>query len=199
VAPGEGGPFTTGYFEPGSGRSTGLSVEAGLSSARYGIVAGYGLQQVRFSQGATGYVPDHGTTHLLQGGVIVFPTATTSIRLGATSALGRRTTTATGGLEWESCNLLDHGCEFGGSPRYAGDPLGGTSLPAYLRLDLGVRKHWHFHLGGRDAMVALFGTLTNVLNRKNVLTYVRNPATGERAPIEMRPLAPLLVGVDWRF
>jgi hypothetical protein len=131
--------------------------------------------------------------------VIVFPSATTSLRLGATSVLGRRTTTATGGLEWEACNLLDRGCEFGGSPEYTGDPLGGTSLPAYLRVDLGVRKHWHVQLAGRDAMVALFGTLTNVLNRSNVLTYVRNPATGERVPVEMRPLAPLVVGLDWRF
>jgi hypothetical protein len=199
VAPEGNGPFTTGSFELGSGRFSGLSVEAGVSSTRYGLVAGYGWQRVRFRYGATGYAPDHGSTHLLQGGVIVFPSATTSLRLGATSVLGRRTTTATGGLEWEACNLLDRGCEFGGSPEYTGDPLGGTSLPAYLRVDLGVRKHWHVQLAGRDAMVALFGTLTNVLNRSNVLTYVRNPATGERVPVEMRPLAPLLIGLDWRF
>jgi hypothetical protein len=199
VAPREGGPFTTGSFEVGSGRSSGVSVEAGVSSARYGLVAGYGMQRVRLTYGGSGYVPDHGTTHLLQSGLIVFPSATTSVRLGAVAALGRRTTTATGALEWEACNLLDQGCEFGGSPHYNGDPLGATSLPAYIRVDLGIRKHWHFQVAGRDAMVALFGTVTNVLNRKNVLTYVRNPTTGERVPIEMRPLAPLLVGLDWRF
>ena len=62
-----------------------------------------------------------------------------------------------------------------------------------------MRKHWHFHLGGRDAMVALFGTVTNLFNRKNVLTFTRDPSTGELAPVEMRPFAPLLVGLDWRF
>ena len=199
VAPREGGPFTMGSFALGSGRSTGFSVDAGYSSAHYGILASYGLQQVRLAYQEAGYVPDHGTTHLLQGGLIVFPTATTSIRLGATGALGRRTTTNTGGLEWEACNLLDQGCEFGGSPNYGSEPLGTTALPAYLRVDLGIRKHWHFQLGGRDAMVALFGTVTNLLNRTNVLTYTRDPATGERLPIEMRPLAPLVVGLDWRF
>jgi hypothetical protein len=62
-----------------------------------------------------------------------------------------------------------------------------------------VRKHWHLHLGGRDAVVALFGTVTNLLNRGNVLTFIRDPSTGERAPVEMRPLAPLLVGLDWQL
>jgi hypothetical protein len=199
VAPREGGPFTMSSFALGSGRSTGFSVDAGYSSAHYGILASYGLQQVRLDYQESDYVPDHGATHLLQGGLIVFPTATTSIRLGATGALGRHTTTTTGGLEWEACNLLDQGCEFGGSPNYGSEPLGTTALPAYLRVDLGIRKHWHFHLGGRDAMVALFGTVTNLLNRKNVLTYTRDPATGARVPIEMRPLAPLVVGLDWRF
>ena len=68
-----------------------------------------------------------------------------------------------------------------------------------LRFDLGVRKHWHLHLGGRDAVVALFGTVSNLLNRGNVLTFIRDPSTGERAPVEMRPIAPLLVGLDWQL
>jgi hypothetical protein len=48
-------------------------------------------------------------------------------------------------------------------------------------------------------MVALFGTVTNVFGRQNVLTYSWSPTTGEYAPVEMRPLAPLVVGLDWRF
>jgi hypothetical protein len=115
------------------------------------------------------------------------------------AALGRRTTTVSSGLEWEACNLLDRGCEFSGTPHYAGEPLGATRLPPYLRVDLGVRKQWDLVLWGRGAQVALFGTVTNVFNRRNVLTYARTPATRELAAMEMRPLAPLLVGLDWRF
>ena len=65
-------------------------------------------------------------------------------------------------------------------------------------MDLGLRKHWHVTLGHRDAVVALFGTLTNVLNRKNVLSYSRAPDDA-LTPIEMRPLAPLVVGLDWQY
>ncbi len=200
VAPRDGGPFTTsGAFAVGSSESRGLSADAAVSAVHYGIVASYGLQRVRFAYDESSYVPDHGAVHLLEGGVIVFPTASFSVRVGASGALGRRTTTVSGDLLWEACNLLDRGCEFGGNPNYAGELLGATALPAYWRIDLGLRKSWHVEIAGRDASIALFGTVTNVLDRKNVLTYARNPSTGELVAIEMRPQVPLVVGLDWRF
>ena len=197
VAPAVAGPFTTGTFAVGSGRSRGLSLEAGMTTARWGMVASYGWEELRLEAGTDAYVPSQSATQHFEGGVSVFPTATTSIRLGAVGALGRRATAVSGGFEWESCNLLDQGCEFGGSPVTSG-ALGAASLPAYFRMDLGVRKHWHVTVGRRDAVVALFGTLTNVLNRRNVLTYSR-AGDGRLTPIEMRPLAPLVVGLDWQF
>ncbi|MGH7672817.1 MAG: carboxypeptidase regulatory-like domain-containing protein [Gemmatimonadales bacterium] len=199
VAPRDGEPFTTGAFVVGSGASRGMSVHGAVSAARYGIVASYGLQRVRLSYADSSYVPDHGAAHLFEGGVTVFPTATSSIRLGVAGALGRRTTPISGGLEWEACNLLDQGCEFAGSPHYDGQRLGATPLPHYLRVDLGLRQHWHLGVAGRDVVMALFGTVTNVLRRKNVLTYTTDPATDRLVEIEMRPLAPLVVGLDWRF
>jgi hypothetical protein len=200
VAPRTGEPFpVTGGVATGSGTARGVALDAVMSSARYGVVASYGWQRVRLDYGDSSYVPDHAASHVADVGLIVFPAATASIRLGATGALGRRATAVAGALEWEACNLGDQGCEFGGSPRHATDQLGGARLPSYLRVDLGFRKHWHLTLAGRDALVALFGTVTNVFSRRNVLTYVRDPSTGELVEIEMRPLAPLVVGLDWRF
>jgi hypothetical protein len=166
--------------------------------ARLGLVASYGFQRVRVDYGASSYVPDHGARHLVEGGLIVFPSPTWSIRFGIAGALGRRATPLSGGLEWEDPNLLDRGNEFGGSPRADGS-LGGAALPAYLRADVGLRKTWHLEMGGRQASIALFGTVTNLLSRKNVLTYATDPATGRPVEIEMRPLAPLVAGLDWRF
>jgi len=135
----------------------------------------------------------------MEAGVIFFPTATSSLRVGVTGALGRRGTPIAGGLEWESCNLLDRGCEFGGTPTYEGSSLGSTKLPGYFRVDIGLRKHWDFTVGRRDALVGLFGTVTNLFNQKNVMTWARDPLNGQPVAIEMRPLAPLVVGLDWRF
>ena len=95
--------------------------------------------------------------------------------------------------------MLDRGSEFAGNPYYDGAALGGTALPAYYRIDLGVRKQWRFGVMGRDANLALFATATNLLGRKNILTYAKDPSTGDPVGVEMRPLSPLLVGLDWGF
>ena len=57
----------------------------------------------------------------------------------------------------------------------------------------------HIAAGGRDVSVAFFAAVTNLLGRKNVLTYAKDPSTGRVSPIDMRPRAPLVVGIDWRF
>src|SRR6185295_18722906 len=112
------------------------------------------------------YVPENAARHTVETGFILFPSASTSVRLGVTATIGRRATAIADGFEWESTNLLDHGTEFGGSPHYAGDGLGGAALPAYYRLDLGARKEWRLGVRGREGTLALFVTGTNLLARK---------------------------------
>lgn len=199
VAPRAGTPFATESFTTGAGTSRGFSIDAAVSGARYGVTASYGWQRVRVAYGDSSYAPGYGTSHSIETGVIVFPAPTASIRLGLTGGFGRRGTGILGAFEWEACNLLDQGCEFAGSPTHDTGQLGVTGLPSYLRLDLGARKHWHLEIGGRDVELALFGTVTNLLGRRNILAVATDPVTGKRTEIEMRPRAPLVVGLDWRF
>jgi hypothetical protein len=199
VAPTAAEPFTTDGFTVGSGRARGVAVDASVATIRYAIVATYGFQWVRAGDAALGYTPGFATAHLLDAGVIVFPSATTSVRMGVSGEAGRRATAASGTFEWEACNLRDKGCELAGSPHYQGAPLGGLRLPSYARLDLGVRQRWRVQVGGRDAELAVFGTMTNLLGRTNVLTYADDPLTGRRSAVEMRPFAPLVLGLDWQF
>lgn len=199
VALGEAEPFSTGTPPVGRGYSRGAALRVSISARRYSLIGSYGIQRVRIGDGDSSYTPHYGATHQFEGGIIVYPTATSSIRVGASGALDRRTTIFSGSLEWEACNLLDQGCEFGGSPHYGQDPLGGSSLPAYFRVDASIRKHWHIRFAGREAMLGVFGTATNLLGRRNLLTYARHPQTGDLTEIEMRPLSPLVVGLDWRF
>ncbi|HJR33966.1 MAG TPA: hypothetical protein VJ817_03405, partial [Gemmatimonadales bacterium] len=198
AAPRTAEPYSTGAFDTGRGTASGVSVEATMSRAHFGVLAGYGLERLRILPAGAGYVPGHGASHRAEGGIIVLPGGGTSIRLGAVAALGRRATGVVGDFEWEACNLVDGGCEFRGSPR-ADSALGAVALPAYFRVDLGVRQSVQLRIAGREASVALFGTLTNLLGRRNVLTYSEDPDLGVRAPVEMRPRSPLVVGLDWRF
>ena len=166
---------------------------------RYGVTASYGWQRVRLAYGDTSYVPDFAAAHTAEAGIVVFPQATLSLRLGASGAFGRRTTPLVGPFEWEACNLLDRGCEFAGSPQRRAAPLGSLALPAYLRVDAGARKHWHLRAGGREMLVGVYASVTNVVGRQNLLTASVDPVTGETALIEMTSRVPLVVGMDWRF
>ena len=198
AAPRDSRPFTGRGFEIGAGVARGGTIEAAARISQIGILFSYGIEQIRLTHGDSAYVPGYGATHRVEGGLTLFPGAASSIRLGVVGAWGRRGTAVAGGFEWETCNLIDRGCEFAGSPTTTG-ALGGTGLPAYVRVDLGLRHHWDFSLGARRVQLGLFGSMTNLLGRKNVLTYAADPSTGLPIPIKLRPFAPLVIGLDWRF
>ena len=198
VAGSEPGPFSQGAFSSGSGSARGLSVLASSSSARYGLLVSYGWQRVRYRDGGSSYSPAHGTEHLLDAGLVVHTTGTSLIRASASAGFGRNASPSAGPFEWEACNLSDGGCEFFGAPLLSGE-LEGQELPAYLRVDIGARKHWHLEVGGRDASIVLYGTVTNMFGRSNVLAEIVDPLTNELRRIGMRPRSPLVIGLDWRF
>jgi hypothetical protein len=199
VAPRDGEPFLTRSFARGQATARGLVLDAAFSTARVGALATWGWQRVRLEHNDSSYVPEHGTVHTIDAGATWFAAPTFALRAGVAAAFGRRSTALPGAFEWEACNLLDAGCEFAGSPHYGRETPGAARLPAYVRVDAGLRKHWHLEVAGRDATLALFGTVTNVFARRNVLTFSRDAATGAAVPVEMRPLAPLVLGLDWRF
>jgi hypothetical protein len=201
VAPVEGGPFATAGFDAGTAAARGLALDAALAGARYGVVASWSWQRVRVRSGdGRSWLPAYaGGAHALDAGVVLYPEAAISARLSVSARAGRRATSVSGAFEWEACNLLDRGCEFAGSPRADPQALGAVALPAYVRVDVGLRRHWHLRAGRRDAGVTLFATVANVLARSNVLTYATHPETGALDPVEMLPRAPLVVGIEAWF
>lgn len=192
-------PFATGRVAEGRGTARGVSVDAAASSTRWGILASYGLQRVRFSARDTTWQPEHGVSHTADAGLIVYAASSASIRLAMSAGAGRRVTGFTGPFEWESCNLRDRGCEFAGTPTRGDATLGGVALPAWARLDVGARKHWHLRTGQRDLLMAVYATWSNALDTRNVLTYATEGSTQRRQAVVMRPSAPLAVGLDWVF
>lgn len=199
VAPTSSGPFASVPFVVGSGIARGMSLSMSRTARRYSAFATYGLQSVRLMDGAAGYVPEHAASHAIDAGLIVHATRTVSLRLGANGRFGRHATPLSTPFEWESCNAADRGCEFAGSPRADRDSLGATTLPGYIRVDLGVRTQWGLRVAGRPTVVAVFGTLTNIFARTNALTLAPDPVSGIRTPVTLRSRAPLVVGIDWAF
>ena len=192
-----GTPFSADGFDLGSATVAGFSAEGSVSGSRYGLVADYSWQRVRHRVREESFVPSYAPTHRAQAGVVVHTSATSSVRLGAIGAWGRRVTALDSALDWEACSLVD-GCELAGAPLHV-EALGKARPPFYFRVDLGARKHWHIGLRSREATIATYGTLTNVLNRANVMNYHRDPITGSPSPIEMLPATALVIGLEVMF
>ena len=199
-APGGGAPFATHRFLTGSGTARGVSLDGAVAHGPLHVLASYGLQQVQTRYGDASYVPDHGATHVLEGGAALRLRRGLAVRMNATGIGGRRGTLARGSLEWEACNVWDRGCEFGGSPDLTGETLGATRLPLYARVDVGFRQEWRFARKERTPVIGVSGTFSNVFRRGNVLTLVRDGAGGGGVvAVGMRDRAPLVFGLDWRF
>ncbi len=199
VAPSTGQPFAVGAFSVGDAETRGIGVNAELEGARYRALASYGFSEVSNESRDREYSPNYASGHLLSTGLVYYPGAQFELKSFLRAELARRTTLMEGPFGWEACSFLEGGCEAEGSPTQVAGPLGGYRLPAYVRLDIGIRKHWHLSALGRDGLVAVFATLSNVFRRENVLGYVSDPETGEPIPLPMRPLSLLTAGIDWRF
>ena len=196
-----GEPFVA-HTEPelsngASGNARGISADAAWQASRVALSVRYGWTSVAYRRGSARYIPEHAVRHQVTGGMSAWVTPTTQLRIGGVAALGRRATPVIGALEWEACNLLDRGCEFSGVPRASPALAGTLSLPGYLRTDVSLRKQWRVQTFSRHTELALFGTVTNVFNRRNVLNFA--DVDGERTALQLRPLAPLVIGVDWKF
>jgi len=199
TAPLQADPFLVSRVTPGRGRGEGASVALRWESGPVDLVARYGLQRVRQSFGDTTWVPAWADGQLLDAGALLRPWRGTAIRISLNAEWGAHTTPIEDPFEWEACNLLDQGCEFAGTPHQRLTPLGSAALPAYLRADLGLRQTLRPRVGNRTWTLAAYGTATNLFSRRNLLTRVRNPATGGLQPVTTRPRALLLFGLEWGF
>ncbi|MFN0181900.1 MAG: carboxypeptidase regulatory-like domain-containing protein [Gemmatimonadales bacterium] len=196
VAAEEPGLFAGGPVATGTGSAIGASAALGWNSSAFDVQVGYDWLQVRTRRGGADFVPGHGLAHVAQGGLTVRTPQRWTVRLGAAAIFGRRGTGQRGGLEWEGCNLADRGCEFAGSP-LLGESVGSRALPGYLRFDLSARKEWRLRVSGGQTTLGAFGTLTNLFGRANIRGYLMDPG-GTLTGLEMRPRAPLVIGIDWR-
>ncbi|MGI9078368.1 MAG: TonB-dependent receptor [Gemmatimonadaceae bacterium] len=199
VAPDSSHPFAVEGFETGRGRTSGLAVAADWEHGRFLASSSLGISRVITSASQAVYQPSHAATLMLAGGIGYRPSPRTTWRAAAVARSGRRTTQFEGPLEYEGCNTLIGGCEIYGTPERATGPLGAERLPAYIRLDLGVRRAWQAHVLGRGTEIEGHLTLSNVLGRRNVWGVLREPGASTTLTAPLRPFSLLNAGIDWRY
>lgn len=199
VAPVQADPFATLGHTRGTGRAAGGSLALRWTGGVHEVVARYGLQRVRISYGDSTYLPAWGGQQRFDAALLLRPAGGTVVRLVLNAEWRARVTAIEDPFEWEACNLLDAGCEFAGSPHRRSAPLGSTRLPTYARTDLGIRQSFHIRTAGVVHLISVYGTATNIFSRRSLLTYVRDPVSGDLTAVTTRPRSPLVVGLEWSF
>ncbi len=101
------------------------------------------------------------------------------------------------GFEWTPQTSFGQSGELAGTPEILPGAVNGARLPAYTRLDLGVRRSWHVPGFATGTALTTALSVTNVLDRRNVLGLVARPGGG-LGIIRGLPRS-LTLEVGWRF
>jgi hypothetical protein len=87
--------------------------------------------------------------------------------------------------------------ELAGTPINVPGDINSARLPAYARLDLGLRRDWRVPGMGQGTALTTAVSLTNALDRTNVLGLVARPDGGLRTIVGVS--RSLVLEVGWRF
>jgi hypothetical protein len=79
------------------------------------------------------------------------------------------------GFEWRPSQPLLESGELAGTPQNLPGAINAAQLPDYARLDLGLRRTWHFPGVGQSTALTTAVSVLNVLGRRNVLGFVARP------------------------
>jgi hypothetical protein len=107
------------------------------------------------------------------------------------------TTIVSSGFEWQPLQSLGDPGELSGTPENLPGPINGARLPGYARLDLGIRRSWRIPGLGSTALLTTGISVTNLLDRENVLALVAG-ADGSVGIVRAVPRS-LALEVGWQF
>jgi hypothetical protein len=205
VAPATSGPAAMSGFLTGTGRARGASAtfsggddpaDRVLWRATYGL----GRTTLETTTGMT-YQPSYA---LGQSGSVLLGLRlgrANLVRVAGVLASDWRTSMASTAVRWEHDPLVGPPAEVVGWSATTVGSLGVMRVPMYARLDAGVEHDWT--LGRSRGALSLFGGLSNILNRRNVLGYAAAPGRGGMGgtvlqAVEAPPLS-VTAGLAWRY
>lgn len=193
-------PIFADEFRPGTGRGAGLELLAQRSWRRSSVTLSYALAWAERRLDEDRYRPRYHRLHVAD--------LTAALGLGENATLTSRLSIASG---------QPYTPAVGRSTRFVRDPvtgryrplypqmvLGGHNserLPAYVRLDLGVRNETTRHWFGREVTLTPYFQVLNILGIENVVAGQPefDPLAGGRLVyVPGLPFLPTF-GVEWRF
>jgi hypothetical protein len=121
----------------------------------------------------------------------------TRLQLRFQGGARQATSVVTPGFEFQALDLMHESGELAGTPEILPGTLNAERLPAYTRLDLGLRRDWRLPGIGPGTLITTSISVTNVLGHQNTLGLVAGADGGLRV-IRGVPRG-VALEVGWRF
>jgi hypothetical protein len=198
VAPATPLPFVTEDFERGTGRASGVGARLFYAGDRMDAQVILEWSRAKRQVGSLAYHPEFERNRSVTAAAAYRLTPRTRIRTVFQAVAGRPTSPVGVGFAWEPFDALSGEVEFAGTPLRDGGSINGARLPAYIRLDLGIRREWSPAVLGRPGAVSAFLDVTNVLARRNVLGYQVAPSAPGWRNLALER-ASVSFGFEWSF
>jgi hypothetical protein len=198
VAPVTAQPFAVNGFEQGKGRAIGTGAALFYRGDRVDAEAIVEWSRVERQTGDITYNPGFERRRSLITAASYRLTPQTKVRTAFQAAAGRPTSPIQEGFDWETFDRLSGEVEFSGTPLRVSETVNDERLPAYVRLDVGIRREWNPSLLGFSGSVMAYLDVTNVLGRENVVGYGVTPSEPGRRGLDLLP-ASAAFGLEWSF
>lgn len=198
VAPATAQPFVTGGFLRGTGVARGMGAELVYEGGRLAGRALIDWSSVRRSTADLSYRPrfERRRSLAMEAAYRALPSLTFTSALQV--AAGPPTSLVAGGFDWDVFDQLTGEVDFRGTPMRAPGAINAERLPAYVRLDLGVRREWRVPADGAGATITSYFGVVNVLDRRNVIGRQLTADGSGTRDLLLRPRS-LLFGIEWRY
>ncbi len=198
VAPVTAQPFAVDGFEQGKGRAIGTGAALFYRGDRVDAEAIIEWSRIERRTGDITYNPGFERRRSVIAAASYRLTPQTKVRTAFQAAAGRPTSPIQEGFDWETFDRLSGEVEFSGTPLRVSETVNDERLPAYVRLDVGIRREWNPSLLGLSGSVMAYLDVTNVLGRDNFIGYGVTPSEFERRGLDLLP-ASATFGLEWSF
>ncbi|MHB8838735.1 MAG: carboxypeptidase regulatory-like domain-containing protein [Gemmatimonadaceae bacterium] len=195
VAPVSTQPFATDRFQPGTGRVHGLAARLAIERGRCNLSIGFVSDGIVRATDSARYAPRFAAG---RSGLVIVRyrwRPATQLQGEFRSGIGSPSSVTQRGFDWEAGSSAQPG-ELSGDAVNVGGRVNPLRLPAYAKLDLGVRHVWHFGRGDAPRSVSAAVAVRNVLNGRQALGYVGS-ATGPRLLLAARRA--IVASLAWQF
>lgn len=198
VAPTTSQPFALTGFAVGIVRARGVSLSLTREGERVSGELGYSLGSVIDRADGIAYSPSYDAAQAISAAVGVRVATATTLRIAAAAHSGTPTSVIADPVEWTPYTSSVGRGDLAGSPQHIVGALDGSRLPAYFRVDLGIRREWRLRAFGRESSLTTSAGVTNLFGRVNALGVVA-PATLAPATLLVMPRRSATFGLEWTY